>query len=77
MEEDGRPIHLSIQGYRGVCPSSVNTLANIKQREHATLSQYFKRFNEEVRVVKKASDETLKNFLIAGVRPGTEFWKDL
>ena len=27
--------------------------------------------------VRPTSKETLKNFLIAGVRPGTDFWKEL
>ncbi|KAK1362672.1 hypothetical protein POM88_047146 [Heracleum sosnowskyi] len=43
-----------------------NTLANIKQRDNETLNDYFKRFNAEVPKVKKATDETYKNFLIAG-----------
>ena len=51
-----------------------NTLANIKQKEHETLREYFKRFNAEVPRVRPTSKETLKNFLIAGVRPGTDFW---
>ena len=55
----------------------VNTLANIKQRDDETLREYFIGFNEEVPKVRKASDETLKKFLIAGVRIGTNFWKDL
>ncbi|KAK1380927.1 hypothetical protein POM88_027671 [Heracleum sosnowskyi] len=54
-----------------------NTLANIKQRDNETLNEYFKRFNAEVPRVKKTTDETYKNFLIAGVKPGTEFWKEL
>ncbi|XP_074346144.1 uncharacterized protein LOC141684906 [Apium graveolens] len=54
-----------------------NTLANIKQHEDESLREYFRRFNAEVSKVRKASDETYKNFLIAGVRPGTEFWKEL
>ena len=54
-----------------------NTLANIKQKEHETLMEYFKRFNSEVSRVRPTSQETLKNFLIAGVRPGTDFWKEL
>ncbi|XP_063935619.1 uncharacterized protein LOC135147089 [Daucus carota subsp. sativus] len=56
---------------------STNTLANIKQKEDETLREYFKRFNSEVPRVRPTSKETLKNFLIAGVRPGTEFWKEL
>ena len=55
----------------------VNTLANIKQMDDETLREYFRRFNEEVPRVKKASDETLKEFLIARVRPETDFWKEL
>ncbi|KAK1399685.1 hypothetical protein POM88_009548 [Heracleum sosnowskyi] len=54
-----------------------NTLANIKQRDNETLNEYFKRFNAEVPRVRKTTDETYKNFLIAGVKPGTEFWKEL
>ncbi|KAK1356083.1 hypothetical protein POM88_049339 [Heracleum sosnowskyi] len=38
---------------------------------------YFKRFNADVPTVRGASDETIKNFLIAGVRVGTDFWKNL
>ncbi|KAK1380894.1 hypothetical protein POM88_027638 [Heracleum sosnowskyi] len=55
----------------------VNTLANIKQRDNETLNEYFKRFNAEVPRVRKTTDETYKNFLIAGVKPVTEFWKEL
>lgn len=54
-----------------------NTLANIKQKDNETLREYFKRFNAEVPKVHKAADETYKNFLIAGVKPGTDFWKEL
>ncbi|KAK1363262.1 hypothetical protein POM88_038823 [Heracleum sosnowskyi] len=55
----------------------VTTLANIKQRDGETLQEYFKRFNAEVPTVRGASEETIKNFLIAGVRVGTDFWKNL
>ena len=41
------------------------------------MREYFKRFNAEVPRVRPTSKETLKNFLIAGVRPGTDFWKEL
>ena len=41
------------------------------------MRDYFRRFNDEVPKVRKTSDETLKNFFIAGVRPGTDFWKEL
>lgn len=46
----------------------VNTLANIKQKDDKTVRKYFKRFNDEVLKIQNASDETLKNFLIVGVR---------
>ncbi|KAK1389694.1 hypothetical protein POM88_017872 [Heracleum sosnowskyi] len=55
----------------------VTTLANIKQRDGETLQEYFKRFNAEVPTVRGASEEIIKNFLIAGVRVGTDFWKNL
>lgn len=55
----------------------VNTQENIKRRENETLNEYFKRFNEQVLKVKRASKEALKNFLIAGIRLGTDFWKTL
>ncbi|XP_074374244.1 uncharacterized protein LOC141714635 [Apium graveolens] len=54
-----------------------NTLENIKQKDNETLNEYLKRFNDEVPKVRKASEETYKNFLIAGVKPGTNFWKEL
>ncbi|XP_074352819.1 uncharacterized protein LOC141691970 [Apium graveolens] len=50
-----------------------NTLANIKQKDNETLNEYLKRFNDEVPKVRKASEETYKNFLIAGVKLGTDF----
>ncbi|XP_074362449.1 uncharacterized protein LOC141702719 [Apium graveolens] len=56
---------------------SANTLANIKQKDNETLNEYLKCFNDEVPKVRKASEETYKNFLIAGVKPGTDFWKEL
>ena len=55
----------------------VTTLANVKQRDNETLTAYFKRFNQESMGVKGASVETLKNFLIAGLKVGTDFWKHL
>lgn len=48
-------------------------LANIKQREGETLSSNFKRFSAKATGVRGATDETLKNFLIAGLRVGTDF----
>ncbi|XP_074377482.1 uncharacterized protein LOC141719005 [Apium graveolens] len=54
-----------------------NTLANIKQKDNETLNEYLKHFNDEVPKVRKASEETYKNFLIARVKPGTDFWKEL
>ncbi|XP_074323998.1 uncharacterized protein LOC141660917 [Apium graveolens] len=54
-----------------------NTLANIKQKDKKTLNEYLKRFNDEVPKVRKASEETYKNFLIVGVKPVTDFWKEL
>nr|XP_017247431.1 PREDICTED: uncharacterized protein LOC108218819 [Daucus carota subsp. sativus] len=53
------------------------TLANIMQKENETLREYFKCFNSEVPRVWPTSKETLKNFLIVGVRPRTDFWKEL
>ncbi|XP_063942758.1 uncharacterized protein LOC135150401 [Daucus carota subsp. sativus] len=55
----------------------VTTLANIKQKEGETLHAYFKRFNAESSNVRGATDETLKSFLVAGLRVGTDFWKHL
>ncbi|XP_074348149.1 uncharacterized protein LOC141686933 [Apium graveolens] len=54
-----------------------NTLDNIKQREAESLREYFKYFNTEVSKVRRAPYETYKNFMIAGVKPCTEFWKEL
>ncbi|XP_074351902.1 uncharacterized protein LOC141691053 [Apium graveolens] len=53
------------------------TLANIKQREGEPLAEYFRRFNAEVPKVRGASEETIKNFLIAGLKEGSKFWKSL
>lgn len=55
----------------------VATLANIKQRSGETLHDYFKRFNTEVPYVRGATDEAVKNFLIAGLRRGSDFWKNI
>ncbi|XP_074357369.1 uncharacterized protein LOC141697053 [Apium graveolens] len=55
----------------------VATLANIKQREGEPLAEYFRRFNAEVPKVRGASEETIKNFLIAGLKEGSKFWKSL
>ncbi|XP_074323865.1 uncharacterized protein LOC141660778 [Apium graveolens] len=55
----------------------VATLANIKQREREPLAEYFCRFNAEVPKVRGASEETNKNFLIAGLKEGSKFWKSL
>lgn len=55
----------------------VTTLANIKQREGETLQAYFKRFSAESAGVRGTTDKTLKNFLIVGLRVGTDFWKHL
>ena len=55
----------------------VATLANIRQREGETLQDYFIRFNAEVPRVRGATDEAVKNFLIAGLKEGTKFWKHL
>ena len=57
--------------------SPVTTLANVKQRDNETLTAYFKRFNQESMGLRGASYETLKNFLIAGLKVGTNFWKHL
>ncbi|XP_074347333.1 uncharacterized protein LOC141686182 [Apium graveolens] len=54
-----------------------NTLANIKQKDNETLNEYLKHFNEEVPKVRTVSEETYKNFLIVGVKPRTDFWKEL
>ncbi|XP_074374652.1 uncharacterized protein LOC141715066 [Apium graveolens] len=56
---------------------SVATLANIRQREGETLQDYFIRFNAEVPRVRDASEEAVKNFLIAGLREGTKLWKHM
>lgn len=55
----------------------VTILANIKQNEKETCKSYFKRFNAEVQTVRGAIDETIKNFLIIGVRVGTDIRKNL
>ena len=55
----------------------VTTLANIRQRKDETLQSYFKRFNSKVPMVRGATDETIKNFLIARVRVGSDFQKEL
>ncbi|XP_074342571.1 uncharacterized protein LOC141680172 [Apium graveolens] len=55
----------------------VATLANIKQREEESLAEYFRRFNAEVSKVRGASEETIKNFLIAGLKEDSKFWKSL
>ncbi|XP_017239880.1 uncharacterized protein LOC108212671 [Daucus carota subsp. sativus] len=55
----------------------VTTLANVKQRDNESLTAYFKRFNQESMGVTGASDETLKNFLITGLKVSTDFWKHL
>ena len=49
-----------------------NMLANIKQKENEILREYFKHFNSKVPRVRPTSKETLNNFLIAGVKFGTE-----
>lgn len=41
------------------------------------LQSYFQRFNAEVSTVRRATDETIKNFLIAGVKVRIDFWKNL
>ncbi|XP_074327988.1 uncharacterized protein LOC141665903 [Apium graveolens] len=55
----------------------VATLANINQREGEPLEEYFRRFNVKVPKVRGASEETIKNFLIAGLKEGSKFWKSL
>ncbi|XP_074351782.1 uncharacterized protein LOC141690925 [Apium graveolens] len=55
----------------------VATLANIKLREGEPLVEYFRRFNNEVPKVRGASEETIKNFLIEGLKEGSTFWKSL
>ncbi|KAK1352793.1 hypothetical protein POM88_052631 [Heracleum sosnowskyi] len=55
----------------------VTTLANIRQKEGESLQSYFKRFNAESTMVRGATDESLKSFLIAGLQVGTDFWKHL
>ncbi|KAK1357883.1 hypothetical protein POM88_051139 [Heracleum sosnowskyi] len=51
----------------------VTTLANIKQKEGESLQSYFKRFNAESTMVRGATDESLKSFLIAGLISGNTF----
>ncbi|XP_074327691.1 uncharacterized protein LOC141665602 [Apium graveolens] len=53
------------------------TLANIKRREAEPLAEYFRRFNTEVPNVRGASKETIKNFMIAGLKEGSKFWNSL
>ena len=53
------------------------TLVNVKQGSEETLHDYFKRFNVEVPLVRGATDEAVKNFLIAGLKRGSDFWKSL
>ena len=53
------------------------TLANIKQKNEETLHNYFRRFNVAVLCVREAADEAVKNFLIAGLRRGSDFWKNI
>ncbi|XP_074373741.1 uncharacterized protein LOC141714099 [Apium graveolens] len=55
----------------------VATLANIKQSKGEHLAEYFRRFNNEVPKVRGAREETIKNFLIAGLKKGSKFWKSL
>ncbi|XP_074321950.1 uncharacterized protein LOC141659095 [Apium graveolens] len=55
------------------CSPPVATLANIKQREGEPLAEYFRRFNAEVPKVRGASEETIKNFLITGLKEGSKF----
>ena len=55
----------------------VTTLYYIRQCKDETLQSYFKRFNAEVSMVHEATDETVKNFLIVGVRVRFDFWKEL
>ncbi|XP_074342148.1 uncharacterized protein LOC141679583 [Apium graveolens] len=55
----------------------VTTLANVRKRENESLTSYFKRFNAESTSMRRASDEALKSFLIAGLRIGSDFWKHL
>ena len=53
------------------------TLENVKQGSEETLHDYFRRFNVEVPLVRGATDEAVKNFLIASRRRGSDFWKSL
>lgn len=41
------------------------------------MKEYFRRFSDQVPKVKQASEETLKNFLIASFQPEIDFWKEL
>ena len=51
----------------------VATLVNVKQGSEETLHDYFRRFNVEVPMDRGATDEAVKNFLIAGLRRGSDF----
>lgn len=42
-----------------------------------SLKDYLRRFSEEVPRVRRADDEILKNFIIAGIKPGIDFSKEL
>ena len=55
----------------------VATLSNSKQGSGETLYDYFRRFNAEVPYVRGDIDEAVKNFLIAGLKRGSDFWKNI
>lgn len=55
----------------------VTTLANIKQRSGETFHDYFRRFDAEVPYVRGATNEAIKNFLIAKLKRGSDFWKNI
>lgn len=51
----------------------VKTLANIKQKDYETLRVYLKCLNDKIPKYRKALDDSVKNFLIVGVRRVTNF----
>lgn len=52
---------------------SVTAPTNIRHRETKTLHSYFKSLNLEVPLMRGAMNENVKNFLIVGVRVGSDF----
>ena len=55
----------------------VSFLSNIRQERDESVSDYLARFQQERSKVIGASEEAVKNFLIAGVRQHSDLWKDI